>query len=173
MKKRNIVLFILLVIIISSCKEYEMETVEHVDIERFMGDWYVIAIIPNFIEKNAINGIESYQLIDEDRVKIDYRFINAKSGKQKHMQPKAWIYDKESYAEWRVQFVWPLKYPYLIIDLAEDYSHTVIGVPNRKFVWIMSREPTMPDETYKQILQNLDEVGYDIAKIEKMPQIWE
>jgi apolipoprotein D and lipocalin family protein len=150
-----------------------METVDHVDIERFMGDWYVIAIIPNFIEKNAINGIETYQLIDEDRVKIDYRFTDAKTDKQKHMQPKAWIYDKQSYAEWRVQFVWPLKFPYLIIDLAEDYSHTVIGVPNRKFVWIMSREQTMKDETYNDILQNLDKVGYDIAKIEKMPQIWE
>ena len=149
-----------------------MQTVQKVDIERFMGDWYVIAVIPNFIEKHAMNGIESYELLDEERVKIDYRFTDQRTGKAKHMQPKAWIYDKESKAEWRVQFVWPLKYPYLIIDLAEDYSHTVIGVPNKKFVWIMARESSLADETYAAILQKLEKIGYDTGKIEKIPQVW-
>ena len=156
-----------------SCKKETMQTVEKVDIERFMGDWHVIAIIPNFIEKNAINGVESYELIDDDKVKIDYRFINKKTNKLKHLQPKAWIYNKNTNAEWRVQFLWPIKYPYLVIDLAEDYSYTVIGVPNKKFVWIMSRKTFIPDETYSKIINNLDKIGYDVQKIKKMPQIWE
>ncbi len=171
--KRQIVLFMVVAVLIVSCRGGEMQTVQKVDIEKFMGDWYVIAIIPNFIEKHAINGIESYELLDEERVKIDYRFTDQRSGKVKHMQPNAWIYDKESNAEWRVQFFWPIKYPYLIIDLAEDYSYTVIGVPNRKFVWIMARESQIPEDTYEKILLNLKETGYDIAKIKKMPQVWE
>ena len=150
-----------------------MKTVDYVDIERFMGEWYVIGIIPNFIEKNTINGIESYQLLDNDQIKIDYRFTNPKTNKVKHMQPKGWIYNKETNAEWRVQFFWSIKFPYLIIDLNEDYSYTVIGVPNKKFVWIMSRKPEIPDTTYTSILDNLKIIGYDIAKIKKMPQIWE
>jgi len=150
-----------------------MQTVEKVDIERFMGEWYVIGIIPNFIEKHAMNGIESYELLPNNEVKIDYRFTDSKNGKVKHMQPKGWIYDDTTYAEWRVQFIWPVKFPYLIIDLAEDYSYTVIGVPNRKFIWIMSRKPEIPDNTYQSILKRAEENGYDISKIVKMPQKWE
>lgn len=156
-----------------SCRREDMETVKQVDIERFMGDWYVLGIIPNFIEKHAINGIESYSLLDDERVKIDYRFTDVRTGAVKHMEPKAWIYDKETMAEWRVQFIWPIKFPYLIIDLADDYSYTVIGVPNRKFVWIMAREPELPDEVYNGILERLKLTGYEIDKIVKMPQKWE
>lgn len=169
---KKIFIILLAMIFLSSCKETKMKTVEKVDINRFMGDWYVIAIIPNFIEKNAMNGIESYELLDDNRVKIDYRFTNKKTGKKKHLQPKAWIYDKKSFAEWRVQFVWPIKFPYLIIDLADDYSDTVIGVPNKKFVWIMSREPEMKSQRYDEIIKNLNEIGYDISKIKKMKQEW-
>lgn len=172
MKKVLLIIFIA-GILLASCRNEPMKTVEQVDIERFMGDWYVQGIIPNFIEKHAINGIESYRLIDENRVKIDYRFTDRRTGEVKHMEPKAWIYDKETYAEWRVQFFWPIKFPYLIVDLAEDYSYTVIGVPNRKFVWIMSREPVIPDNTYNGILERLKLLGYDIDKIVRMPQQWE
>jgi len=167
------ILVLMLLLTLSACKEYDMKTVEKVDIDQFMGDWYVIGIIPNFIEKHAVNGIESYQLLDNDRVKIDYRFTDTRTGKVKHMQPKGWIHNKESNSEWRVQFLWPVKFPYLIIDLAEDYSYTVIGVPNKKFVWIMSRKSGIPDETYQEILKNLAKIGYDTAKIKKMPQNWE
>ncbi len=160
-----------------ACKEDNMEplqTVNYVDLDCFAGDWYVIAIIPNFIEKDAVNGIESYTLLEDNRVKIDYIFrIKDPNGKQKHLKPKAWIYDTQTNAEWRVQFLWPLKVPYLIIDLAEDYSYTVIGEPSRKFVWIMAREPSIEDEIYQNILQKLNQVGYDVSKIKRMPQIWE
>ena len=152
--KFKLLISLIFLLMLSSCKEQEMKTVDKVDLEKFMGDWYVIGIIPNFIEKHAINGIESYELIENDRVKIDYRFKDTKTDEIKHMQPQGWIYNKETNSEWRVQFLWPLKFPYLIIDLAKDYSYTVIGVPNKKFVWIMSRKPEIPDETYDSILMN-------------------
>lgn len=88
------------------------------------------------------------------------------------MHPKAFIYDLKSKAEWRVQFFWPINFPYLIIDLADDYHYTVIGVPNKKFVWIMAREPKIEDAEYTAILNKLSKVGYDTSKIKKMPQIW-
>lgn len=160
---------------LSSCSfGGKMKTVNQVDLQRFMGSWYVIAIIPNFIEKNAVNGIESYKLNDNNSIDIEYRFHkNSPEGKQKVMHPKAWVYDKETNAEWRVQFFWPFKFPYLIIDLADDYRYTVIGVPNRKFVWIMSRTPEITDSDYEKILARLKKNGYEIEKIKKMPQIWE
>jgi len=174
--KKIILLFLLTIFFISGCKEDTMEslkTVDYVDLECFMGDWYVIAIIPNFIEKDAVNGIESYTLLDNNKVQIDYIFRKKHAdGKVKHLKPKAWIYNTKTNSEWRVQFIWPLKVPYLIIDLAEDYSYTVIGEPSRKFVWIMARKPSIDDEIYNNIIQKLSQVGYNVSKIQKMPQIW-
>jgi apolipoprotein D and lipocalin family protein len=148
-----------------------METVENVDLKRFMGSWYVMGIIPNFIEKNAVNGIETYTLKDDGSIAIEYQFRkNSPDGKLKVIHSKAWVYNKETNAEWRVQFFYPIRFPYLIIDLADDYSYTVIGVPNRKFVWIMNRTPKIAENTYKEIIARLKKIGYDTEKIVAMPQ---
>jgi apolipoprotein D and lipocalin family protein len=146
-----------------------METVEQLDIEKFMGDWYVIGIIPNFIEKNATNGVESYSLDEEGNVNIQYTF--RKKGKTKTMNAKGFVQDTTN-SFWKVQFLWPIKLPYLVIDLAENYSYTVIGVPNKKFVWIMSRDHQMSPEVYGQILKNLETLGYDVSQIKQMEQEW-
>ena len=52
-------------------------------------------------------------------------------------------------------------------------SYTVIGVPNLKYVWIMSRKPELSDETYKNILDKLQNLGFDLSKIKKVVQSWD
>ncbi|MFP4547269.1 MAG: lipocalin family protein [Fidelibacterota bacterium] len=170
MGKVNLIL-LMVIFLTTACKneEADMDTVKQVDINKFMGDWYVQGIIPNFIEKGAANGVESYQLKKDNVVQIQYTF--QKNGKTKTMDAKAFIQD-DTNAFWKVQFIWPLKLPYLVIDLAEDYSYTVIGIPNKKYVWIMSRQPNMPDSTYTTILDRLDKIGYDTAQINRMEQNW-
>ncbi|MBN1326691.1 MAG: lipocalin family protein [Candidatus Cloacimonetes bacterium] len=151
-----------------------MQTVDYVDLNRFMGDWYVIAIIPNFVEKDAVNGIESYSLREDGDVDIEYTFSRGELGKKvKRMTARAFIHDRKSNAEWRVRFFWPVKFPYLVIDLDDEYNYTAIGVPNRKYLWIMARTSSISDETYEAILERLQGKGYDIEKIRKMPQRWD
>ena len=150
-----------------------MKTVKYVDLKRYMGDWYVIANIPTFIEKNATNAIESYKLASNGVIETTFSFFKgAPHGEKKVYHPKGFIYNKKTNAEWRMQFFWPFKMPFLIIDLDEDYSYTVIGYPSRKYVWIMSREPIMDEKRYNIILDELSEIGYDITQIKKVPQIW-
>ena len=155
-------------------KELEkLETVEYVDLERFMGDWYVIANIPTFIEKGAVNAIESYKLDSRGRVKTTFTFKkDSPDCPQKTYNPTGFIYDKKTNAEWRMQFLWPFKSPFLIIDLDEEYSYTVIGIPSRKYVWIMARDHKMPDGLYNNIISKLKNVGYDTSLIKKVPQNW-
>ena len=71
-----------------------------------------------------------------------------------------------------MQFLWPFKMPFLIIELDDDYSYTVIGYPSKKYVWIMARDPQIEADRYNLILENLSEIGYDISLIQKVPQIW-
>ena len=151
----------------------KMKTVDFVDIERFMGDWYVIANIPTFIEKRATNAIESYKLGDTGIIETTFTFYqDSPDGEKKVYRPKGFIYNTKTNAEWRMQFIWPFKMPFLIIGLDDDYQYTVIGYPSRKYVWIMAREPKLSDEVYEGILSNLAEVGYDISQINKILQQW-
>jgi apolipoprotein D and lipocalin family protein len=57
-----------------------------------------------------------------------------------------------------------------VIDLAQDYSYTVIAVPNRNYVWIMARTPTMPEATYQSILEKLRQLSFDLKLLQKVPQ---
>ena len=150
-----------------------LQTVNYVDLEKFMGEWYIIANIPTFIEKRATNAVESYKLNEKGEIETKFTFYQDKpSGKKKEYSPTGYVYNKISNAEWRMQFLWPFKMPFLIIDLDSDYSYTVIGYPNRSFVWIMAREPKMDSKLYDEIINNLFSVGYDTTKIQKVLQDW-
>jgi apolipoprotein D and lipocalin family protein len=165
----NLLVLIVSLFLLTSCKTEKrtLEPVDSLDINKFMGDWYVVGVIPNFIEKGAKNGLESYRLNDKGNVEITYTL--QKNGKNKEMSAKGFI-QNEANTIWKVQFIWPIKFPYYVIDLEKNYEYTVIGLPNRKYVWIMSRDPQISDATYNQILARLDNKGYDISKIKRMEQ---
>ena len=149
-----------------------VRTAEKVDIQKFMGKWYVIASVPTFIEKNAHNATETYTWNEkENRIDVDFKFNKAKpDGEEKSYPQKAFIYNEKTNAEWRIQLIWPLKFAYLIMDVAPDYSYTVIGVPNRGHVWIMARTPTMDTPTYEKIVEGIKQQHFDVKELQKVPQ---
>ena len=171
--KFNII--ILLFIILSNCNDRSdfkstetMKTVNYVDLEKYMGDWYVIANIPTFIEKNATNAIESAFLAD-GIIHTTFSFYKGspEGEKKKYIAQKVLFIIKKLTLSGECNFLWPFKMPFLIIELDEDYSYTVIGYPSKKYVWIMARDPQMEEKRYNLILDNLSKIGYDISLIKK------
>ena len=150
----------------------EQKIVPHVEMQKFMGTWYVIASIPTIFEKNAYNAVEIYSWNEkEQRVDIDFSFNkDSFDGPIKKIPQTATIYNKETNSEWRVRPFWPLSFAYLIVDLAPDYSDTIIGVPDRKNVWIMARTKTIPEARYQQLVDKVKTLGYDLSKLQKVPQ---
>jgi apolipoprotein D and lipocalin family protein len=147
-----------------------IHTVEEVDLQRFMGDWYVIASIPTFIEKDAYNAIESYRLDKDGTVATTFKFNKGSmNGQLKKYTPRGFIKDRSSNAVWGMRFIWPFKAEYRIILLSEDYSTTVIGRTKRDYVWVMARKPAISDAKYTSILNFLQKQGYDIRKLKKVP----
>ena len=148
-----------------------LRTVPYVDIPRFMGRWYVIGNISNYFEKEAFGSVEIYTLRPDGKIDVEFTF-NRKSfdGEPRRMTQLGWVHDTKTNAEWRVRPLWPLSLAYLIIDLADDYSWSVVGYPNRKLIWIMAREKTLPEETYRAIVERAVAQGYDPALIQKVPQ---
>jgi apolipoprotein D and lipocalin family protein len=150
-----------------------LATVPFVDLPRFMGPWYVIANIPTFIEKGAHNAIESYKLDADGSIATTFTFrAGAFDGEEKRYTPRGFVVDRQSNALWGMQFLWPIKADYRITYLADDYSQTVISRIQRDYVWIMARTPEIPEADYQRLLKLAGDQGYDVAKIQKVPQQW-
>lgn len=147
-----------------------IHTVDKVDLNRFMGDWYVIASIPTFIEKDAFNAMESYRIDDDGTVAATFRFNKGSlDGPVKEYNPRGFIQDKQSNAVWGMQFIWPFKAEYRIIYLSKDYSQTIIGRTKRDYVWIMARTNTIPNTDYERIVKFLKEQDYDTNNLRMVP----
>jgi apolipoprotein D and lipocalin family protein len=147
-----------------------IHTVEKVDIQRFMGDWYVIASIGTSFEKDAFNALENYRLDDDGTVATTFSFNKGSfDGPPKEFTSRGFIRDKNSNAVWGMQFIWPFKAEYRIIFLNDDYSQTVIGRTKRDYVWIMARKPSIPENDYERILAFLVDQGYDLEALRKVP----
>lgn len=159
-------------LMLSGCQATQpMRTVEYVDLERFMGDWYVIAHIPARAERNAYNALESYRLTDDGSIATTYSFNEGGfDGPEKVMTPRGFVRDTNSNAEWGMQFVWPISAEYLVIYLDQDYSTTIIGRSKRDYVWIMARQPVISDARYRELVQFVYDKGYDTSKLRKVPQ---
>ena len=150
-----------------------LQAVDHVDLERFMGDWYVIASIPTFLEKGAHNAVESYRLDEDSTIATTFTFRqDGFDGALKTYRPRGFVRDTESNAVWGMQFVWPFKGDYRVIYLDEDYTTTVIGREKRDYVWLMARAPQLSPEDYRYAVTVIDEAGYDTALLQRVPQRW-
>ena len=172
----NCVGIVVIVLALSACAggtQAPLTTVNHVDLDRFMGDWYVIANIPTFLEKDAYNAVETYRQNPDNTIGTTFVYRKgAFDGKRKEYNPKAFVLDTDSNAIWGMQFIWPIKADYRIVYLTEDYSQTVVARNKRDYVWIMARQPTIPDDDYNKIVDFISSIGYDVEAIRKVPQRW-
>lgn len=150
-----------------------LKTVDYVDLPRFMGDWYVIANIPTSLEKGAHNAVETYRLDDDGTIATTFTFRDgAFDGEQKRYNPRGFIRDRESNAEWGMQFIWPIKADYRVVYLDEGYTITIIGRNKRDYVWLMAREPSLPEARYEELLDEIVAMGYDRNEVQRVPQKW-
>ncbi|MFN3593237.1 MAG: lipocalin family protein [Thiobacillaceae bacterium] len=151
-----------------------LDVVPRVDLERFMGDWYVIAHIPTWPERNAWNAVESYRLNPDGTVATTFTFREGgPDGPARRMTPTGFVLDTASNAVWGMQFIWPIRADFRIAYLSEDYGLTVIARQKRDYVWVMARTPEIPPAQYAAIVQRIAAWGYDVTKLRRVPQQWE
>jgi len=150
-----------------------VETVDRVDLPRFMGDWYVIANIPTWLEEGAHNAVESYRLDGDGTIATTFTFRDGGfDGPQKKYHPRGFVRDAASNAVWGMQFVWPFKADYRVIHLTPDYQVTAIGRNPRDYVWLMARTPDLAPERYREAVAVIEAAGYDVSKLRRVPQRW-
>ena len=150
-----------------------LETVTSVDLSRYVGQWYEIARLPNRFEKKCADSVTAnYTLMDDGRIKVVNR-CRKKSGEFTTATGKAKVVDKKSNAKLKVTFFWPFYGDYWILDLGLNYEYAVVGDPSRKFLWILSRKPTMEEADYQNILARMQARGFDISRMIRTVQVQE
>ncbi|MEB2775759.1 lipocalin family protein [Algoriphagus sp. D3-2-R+10] len=153
-----------------NAKAQDLETVHYVDLEKYAGDWYEIASFPQFFQKGCTCTKATYTPNEDGTIKVENSCNVPAKGKIKTSTAKAFLEDGSGNAKLNVQFFWPFKGKYWIIDLAKDYSYAVVGHPNRNYLWILSRTPQMDEKLYEKLLEGITEKGFDISKLEKTIQ---
>ena len=143
----------------------DLQAVDKVDAQRYMGKWYDIANFPQRFQKNCKCTSAEYKLLDDETVEVYNYCLDSETGKVKDITGKAFIADKTTNAKLKVQFFWPFKGDYWIVELADDYSYAVVSEPGKEYLWILSRTPKMDENLLQAIIGRLKEKGFDTSKI--------
>jgi len=142
-----------------------LEVVPHVELEKYLGKWYEIAHLPFRFEDDCTDITATYSLSKDGNVSVLNECL--KDGKQKEAKGKAKVVDKNTGAKLKVIFFWPFSADYWIIDLGKDYDYAVVGTPNRKYLWILSRTPQMDDKLFSQLIESAKSKGFIVNNLIK------
>lgn len=158
-------------VLLAACSKDEdqapnQELAKFVDLDRFMGTWYVHGYTPTPLDKNAYNATETYELRDDGKILTTYQFQKGGfNGKWKTMKPRGWVHDTETNAEWRMRFFGIFTSPYYILYVSPDYKETVIGHPDRDLAWVMTRSANLGDRDYERLLLELARRDYEMEEV--------
>jgi lipocalin len=148
-----------------------LTSVDDLSIERYLGTWYEIAKYPNSFERGLVGVKADYSLRGDGDVRVmNSGYEGSFDGDRSTAEGHAWIPDPSEPAKLRVSFFWPFSGRYWVIALDPNYHWAVVGEPGRRYLWILSRSKTMPEETYQALVARIHELGYDTSRLEKMPQ---
>jgi len=148
-----------------------LQTVPKVELNRYLGTWYEIATIPQRFQKGCTAVSATYTLRPDGKITVlNECRKDSINGKYKAAKGKAWVVDTVSNAKLKVQFFWPFSGDYWIIELDGNYQYAVVGHPNRKYLWILSRSRKMEDSLYNDLMERIKNYGYVLSRIVKTPQ---
>ena len=144
------------------------ETVSFVDLNRYLGKWYEIASIPTWFQRGCAKTEANYSLNNDGTIKVVN--ICVRDEQESKAVGEAYVAVRLTNSKLKVTFFWPFYGDYWIFDLHQDYEWALVGGRDGKTLWILSREKTMPDVTYSQILDKIKVLGFDPNLLKKTAQ---
>ena len=148
-----------------------LRTVPRVDLDRYLGNWYVIANIPYFLEKGKVASYDTYAMRPDGRMDNTFTFRKGSlEASEKSWHGVAWVVNHDSNAEWKVRFLWPFTATYLVLELDPDYQWAVVGTPGRGLLWVLARHRQLEAPLYQDILKRIAAQGYDTNRLALVPQ---
>jgi apolipoprotein D and lipocalin family protein len=141
-----------------------VQPVAAVDLGRYAGKWYEIASFPMFFQRKCVGDTTAqYALKPDGEISVLNRCRTEDGFDQ--AEGTAWAVEGGANARLKVSFFWPFRADYWVIGLDANYRWAVVGNPNRKYLWILSRTPRLPQEDLELALQSARAQGYDLAQL--------
>jgi len=148
-----------------------LSVVPEVDLDRYLGKWFEIASYPAWFAKNCTGVTAEYSRREEGGIRVINRCRKGSlDGKLKEANGRAKVVDPLTNAKLKVSFFGPFWGDYWIVDIDSEYRWAVVGEPKRKYLWILSRTPTLEQDTLDGILSRLSGMGYDTDRLQWTPQ---
>lgn len=141
-----------------------VQSVGPIDLGRYAGKWYEIAAFPMFFQRRCIGDTTAeYALRPDGEIAVRNR-CRTEDGFDE-ANGTAWAVEGTVNSRLKVSFFWPFRADYWVIGLDGDYRWAVVGNPNRKYLWVLSRTPELPKEQLDRALQAASQQGYDLAQL--------
>ena len=161
--KSLILICIMFLFTACSSKNPPLQTVEKVDLERYLGTWYEIARYEHFFEKDCKNVSANYSIMDEETIKVINKCTKIQTNEKKEAKARAYAVD-DTNSKLKVSFFRPFYGDYWVLILDEQYNYAVVGTPNREYLWILSRTKTIDENIKTDILNKLPSLGFEPSK---------
>jgi len=169
--KSRILTMLLFWLAMAAEAETPLNVVPEVDLDRYLGKWFEIASYPAWFAKNCTGVTAEYSRREEGGIRVVNRCRKGSlDGKLKEANGRARVVDPLTNAKLKVSFFGPFWGDYWIVDLDSEYRWAVVGEPKRKYLWILSRTPTLEQDTLDGILSRLPTKGYDTDRLQWTPQ---
>lgn len=146
----------------------EPNTVSQVDVVRYMGTWHEIARLPMSHQDDCARDVQAVYTLNKDKTVAISNSCRRIDGGLMKAEGLAQLAD-DTGSKLRVTFLptglrWlPFgQAQYWILRLDDDYQTALVGTPNRKYLWLLSRTPQIDPEVYESYLQTAREQGYDL-----------
>lgn len=149
--------------------ETPLPTVAQVDLARYAGRWYEIALLPNRFQRQCVSDTQARYRQDGDRIEVVNRCRMA-DGRIDDIRGHAKVVPDSGNARLRVTFFWPFYGDYWILALDEGYTEVLVGAPNRRYAWILAREPQLPEARIEALLTRAAALGFDRSAFQRTPQ---
>jgi len=145
-----------------------LQVVPHVQLDNYLGKWYEIARLPAKFQEGCSETTATYTLTKDGAVSV----LNEckKEDKVKRARGKAKVVDKATGAKLKVTFFWPFYGDYWIIKLGDNYEYSVVGTPDRKYLWVLCRTPQMDSKVYSEIVDFAKSKGFDTERLIRTSQ---
>jgi len=135
------------------------------NVDKYLGKWYEIARMDFKFEKNLQQVTANYALNEDRSIRVDNRGFNVKDKQWKESIGKAKAVNDLSEGRLKVSFFGPFYAGYNVIAIDDDYKYALIAGNNLKYLWLLSREKTMPEDVMKRYLAQAKALGYDVDKL--------
>ena len=148
-----------------------LPTVPELDVQQYAGTWYEIARLPNRFEKGLECVTATYTVLPNGKIEVRNKGHKTENPSDtEEVKGKAHVPDPQHPGRLKVTFFWPFSGDYWILDLAPDYSYSLVGEPSRENLWILSRTPEMDEATYTRLLEKAKAQGFPVEQVQKIKQ---